>query len=287
AGLGLDGVLNFDLYRHNAEAAFVAVILIAAALCLFMIPQSGQTKTMPAMRGMHTRAKIVFSLTIGLLGASAVAGLIDALGVDVVPMLVELGVLPPPNNTFSRFYQPSFAPSDGILSVVSLISLSLLILPTAAVAFFLMSITTLGRDRYWQVERWTLLLTLAGLGLVVFSVVFVEEDAYSYYYHDHFLGGCYSAWFVGWAVLTFGWTCRTMLLMMMRQYEKAIADSDEPICFACGYDLRILTGETCPECGTPVSVKLLAKRRAIADEQARVEADSARQAEAVIEELTR
>lgn len=137
-----------------------------------------------------------------------------------------------------------------------------------------MFLTNLGRDRYWQVERWTLVHTLGGIALILFSYIYTRNESYHYERHSFLLGGCYTSWVIGWITLTFAWTCRTALLMMMRTYEKASVNSDEPVCFACGYDLRMLVSDKCPECGTALRPELVKKLKIVAERSAIAHAES-------------
>ena len=258
--LSAQGVFGFDFgYGDASGAAFLALLLMAGLIAAFITPESGQTKRLPAMRGLHLRAKLIASFIIGLASAAIIAGLLDAVNADMVKFFTNLGLMPVQNYHGFITIPDNFRPRSGIISLLSLSVLAAIVMFAGGASFIFMCLTKLGRDRYWQVERRTLFLTLISLAMIILSLPFLENDIYIYYYHDIFLGGCYTTWIVGWMILTFAWTCRTILLMMMQSYEQASLESDEPNCFACGYDLRMLTTPQCPECGTPVSPKRMEK----------------------------
>ncbi|MEO0475111.1 MAG: hypothetical protein AAF085_03945 [Planctomycetota bacterium] len=261
AGLSIHSVLGFDFdYDETGGPGFLLLLFLCTMVAAFTIPEKGDTNNLPAQRGMHLRAKLVASGTIGIAAAALGAGALDAMRLDMVQILGNLGLMP------SRTYwggmvvpADDFRPSYGIISLVCLLAISLSILIFGGLSFLSMCVTTLGRDRYWQAERWTLLLTLIGLALILQGAIFLRDDNWDYARHDVLLGGSYSSWIVGWMILTFAWTCRTVLLMMVQAYEKATVESDDPSCFACGYDLRMLTTAECPECGTAVSQERMEK----------------------------
>lgn len=275
AGLSLHGVFGLDFYYNKTEfAALICIVFLCASIAGFIIPESGKTKYLPAVRSMHLRAKIACALMIGISAAAFAAGVLDALQIDLVPFFTELGWMPAAPGWYSSSTVNNYAPTRGIISLVSLASLTITVFVFGSAAFISMFFINIGRDRYWQVEKWTLILTLGGIALILPSYIFVRDDSYAYYGHTVLLGGCYTSWVIGWIVLTFAWTCRTLLLMMMRRYESAAVDSDEPTCFACGYDLRMLMSDRCPECGTAVHPEVVSKLRADAELNAAVHAES-------------
>ncbi len=102
-------------------------------------------------------------------------------------------------------------------------------------------------QRYWQLESMTRWLLLAGVaiwvGLTILSTVSSEEH---YGYEPRGLGSLYASKAIAVSVILWAWTCRLILLFQLRKFER---QSNENICFACGYDLRASPG-ACPECGT-------------------------------------
>lgn len=260
AELSVQGVLGFDFgYGAPAGAAFVSILFVALFVACFIVPESGETKRLPAMRGMHLRAKITAAFMVGIAVVALMVGLLDALNIDMLGVFQTLGWMQARNLQGFIYVPDSFEPESGMISMISLGSLIAGIVSAGLASFGFMSLTKLGRDRYWQIERWTLFITLSGVVLILLSIPFIEQDNYIYRRHYVYLGGCYTSWIIGWILLTFAWTCRTILLMMMQVYEKASLESDEPNGFACGYDLRMLTSHQCPECGTVITEKRMKK----------------------------
>lgn len=265
-GLAMQGVLGFDFGYdgwNNTLPTLATIALLIGAIALFIAPQSNSAKYLPAMRGLHLRAKLSIAFVTGVTATALLAAMLDILHINLLPLFDQTGLMPTHGWTYSWRYKPTdYSPSSGIISLVSLGSLFISIIGAGTITFGVMSFATLGRDRYWQSERWTLLLTLCGIFLILVSGLFLRDDYFDYRNNEQFLGGCYTAWICGWLVLTYAWTCRTMLLMMMMKYEQAAVDADQPICFACGYDLRMLESDRCPECGTSVHPVVLKKMKA-------------------------
>jgi predicted RNA-binding Zn-ribbon protein involved in translation (DUF1610 family) len=260
AELSVQSIFGFDFgFGTPIVPGFIVLLLLIGCVACLIVPEFGKVNRMPAMHGLHVRAKLIVSLIAGLSSTAFIAGVLDALNIDMVQVFLKLGMLKVQNHSGFIYAPDSFRPKSGIISLISLGSTALGVSAFGGITFVYMCLAKLGRDRYWQVERWTLLLTLFGIALVLLSLPFIEWDNSAYQRHYIFLGGCYCSWLIGWITLTFAWTCRSILLMMMQQYEKAALESDEPNCFACGYDLRMLTSNQCPECGTTITEKRFEK----------------------------
>lgn len=287
AGLGaswmrLHGVYGFSLhdwwYAVNPGdyliepmfgATAVCTVLLIGAILAFVVPESGRSKNLPAVRGVHTRGKLAAGLVLGMAMTALVAGVIDVSGLDLRPQFEELGWM----STSSVFNHPwyygantlTYLPAGGVARPISWVSTLLGVFMFGALAVALLTFVRPGRDRYWQAERWTLIFTLLGLVLTLFGMFGMRQESYYYSDLELYLGGCYTTFVIGFFTLTWAWTCRTGLFLMCMRYEKASRNADEPRCFACGYDLRMLVSDKCPECGTPVKPELMDKIRALQD----------------------
>lgn len=110
-------------------------------------------------------------------------------------------------------------------------------------------------DRYWKLERLTRRFALAALAIWVWTGVHAWFGEAEDVYEDGYTAGVLCTFVLLWAV-----GVRALLLLQLRRYERVRDDTDEPICFACGYDLRgsLPAGAvSCPECGTPIAKRLL------------------------------
>ncbi|XAL99979.1 hypothetical protein OT109_01065 [Phycisphaeraceae bacterium D3-23] len=248
-------------------AAIVVSVLLIVATALFIIPAQGSAKNLPASRPIPLRGRITAALVNGFIAAALFAGIIETTGFDVIPVLDKLGWLVPAQpqniNSYGYYYPPPdrLMPTWGIWSMASWLSTSLIALPVAPASIGVGIFWPPPRDRYWQTERRTLIYTVLGLAMIAASSALCDDDPDNYTYHEHFLGGWFSVWLVGWWVLTWAWLSRTALFFMLRRHDLALTDPDNPACFACGYNLRgsIMAKQTkCPECGTPISERLMA-----------------------------
>lgn len=271
----LHGVFGLNLYDHSYRfsgtpsywidpmlvAAVITTVLLTGSVSAFVIPERAQAKNLPATRGVHLRAKFASALVIGMSIMPLAAGFLDLANIDLKPTFADLGWLQSVNNF--QFVGPSltYFPLDDFAKPVTWILTLAGVLAFGSIAWLLISVVRPGRDRYWQAERWTLIFALFGLALAIIGYFGMRSSNSHYYYLEPFLGGCYTTFVIGVFTLTWAWTCRTALFMMMRRYEKAAVDTDEPACFACGYDLRMLASDKCPECGTAVHPEVLVKLR--------------------------
>lgn len=269
----LDGVFGFYLYEDPygwpyggttrshllpkmSTAGYLSSAVIAALAIAFVIPEAGKSKNLPATRGVHFRGKLATSFIVGLALTATLAGAIEFLQIDLITLFQGLGWLPSSAGPYGYGWNDFFPPSGDIVLPVSWIGMLTGTFLFGAIVFTCLSFIRLGRDRYWQAERWTLILTVCG-ALIVIASLFSRSLSYANY--ETFLGGAYTTHVVGLFLLTWAWTCRTGVFLMLMRYEKAANNSDAPACFACGYDLRMLTSNKCPECGTPVNAALLSK----------------------------
>jgi hypothetical protein len=271
----------------SAVAVFCLLILIA----MYVIPEAGDTKNLPATRGIHLRCKIAGALMVGLGLTALAAGLLDLFELhdELIDTFDQYGMI-----TISNFNSPwsyidqVYMPGYGIAKPVSWGTTFAAVFIFGLFAWLIMTFVPLGRDRYWQAERWTLIFTLFGFVLTLlglYGILFQDNWYNGHASMEVFLGGYYTTWVIGLFILTWAWSCRTAMFMMSRRYEKAAIETDEPTCFACGYDLRMLASDKCPECGVPVNPKLLAKIHAAAQAKAKQDTESAEQAKAVVTEL--
>jgi hypothetical protein len=260
----------------SAVTVFCLLILIA----LYVIPESGDTKNLPATRGLHLRCKVVSALMVGLGMTALIAGLLDIFELqdELIDVFDEYGMISISNPTSPWSYiDQIYMPGYGIAKPVSWGTTLAGVFGFGLVVWLAMTFIPLGRDRYWQAERWTLIFTLLGLALATFGLCgMIFRDAW---YSRHagmeiFLGGYYTTWVVGLVMLTWAWSCRTAMFMMAKRYENAAIETDEPSCFACGYDLRMLASDKCPECGTQVNAKLLAKIKERQQQLSQTQAES-------------
>ena len=281
--LRLQGVFGLNLYDYSYgtwssggywvdpmfAAAVLATLLLIGSILAFIIPERGQAKSLPATRGIHLRGKLATALVIGMALTAMTAGFFDLADIDLKPTFNELGWLTASSTGWGYGWQMlTYYPDAGIAKPVSWIGTCAGVFVFGLLVWLLTTFVRPGRDRYWHAERWTLIFTLFGLALCIAGLFGMRDDAWAYSELELFLGGCYTTFIIGLFTLTWAWTCRTAMFMMMRRYEKEAIDSDEPICFACGYDLRMLGSDKCPECGTQVHPEVLVKIRAQAETHA-------------------
>lgn len=268
----LHGVFGFSLYDFSYRsmgisdywvdpmlaATLITTVLLVGSAVAFIIPERGRAKNLPATRGIHLRGKLATVLVLGISLTALAAGFLDLVDIDLRPMFGDLGWLPPINTWRYGSNTLTYFPFEGVSKPVSWVSTLAGVFIFGAFTWLLITFVRPGRDRYWHAERWTLIFTLFGLALILFGILGMRSG-YFYLDIELFLGGCYTTFIIGVFTLTWAWTCRTALFMMMKRYEKAAVDSDEPACFACGYDLRMLASDKCPECGTAVHPEVLIK----------------------------
>ncbi|MBX2851697.1 MAG: hypothetical protein KTR15_08135 [Phycisphaeraceae bacterium] len=289
---------HFDLdsdWLHSINlAAAIATVFLATCVLLYVIPERGQSKTLPAKRNFHFRACLVSALVFGLASTALMASFVDTFGFngDITRVLKDLNWLDDsPMRTYggwgTNYYGVTFMPVQGIAVPASWIT-TITCTAMFGIVGWVAVTKLLARDRYWQAERWTLLLSMMG-GLLIATgltgIYLDQTNGRQYGILDQFLGGAYTGFMVGIFTLTWAWTSRTCIFLMINRYEKAAVETDEPTCFGCGYDLRMLSSEKCPECGTRVNPKLLAKIRSATDEKLRAEAEESNRAKAVIQDL--
>ena len=257
---------GIDLPEAIDLAGGCLVLLLALLALLFVVPSSGKASDLPARRAVHGRARLTTALVIGFFTTALIACSIDILGLNdtVSEWLNDIGWLPDTTHwhPFGSYAYLSYEPDYGIAKHVSWITTVGLTLVSGVAAWAFMTFVQVGRDRYWQSERWTMILSIAGGAMMVLAMIGLhtgDTDHEKYLHLEIFLGGSYSALIVGLFVLTWAWTCRTCLFLMVRRYEKAMVDPSNPQCFACGYSLHGLTSSKCPECGTPVHPTVLNK----------------------------
>lgn len=114
AGLGLHGVFGLDLYyNHEGSAAFAFVILLGVSIAALIVPESGNSRHLPALRGMHLRAKIVCALATGVAATAFIAGLLDVLEVDLVPFFTEMAWMPVKPSWHYSSTATDYEPSSG------------------------------------------------------------------------------------------------------------------------------------------------------------------------------
>ena len=280
--LRLHGVFGLNLHDYSYTAwspvgywidplfasATISTILLVGSVLAFTIPERGQAKNLPATRGIHLRGKLATSLLLGMALTATAAGAIDLASIDLKPTFNEIGWLPHVSGWYFGGPILTYFPDGAIAKPITWISVVCGVLVFGTFAWLLVTFVRPGRDRYWHAERWTLIFTLLGLCLTTLGLFGMKSDTWVYRELEVFLGGCYSTFIIGLFLLTWAWTCRTVLFMMMKRYEKAAVDSDEPACFACGYDLRMLTTDKCPECGTSVHPEVIHKLREASATQA-------------------
>ena len=200
---------------------------------------------------------------IGLVMTALVAGAIDIFDYNtpIADFFAEQGWLPSGatgGGLYSMgWYDNIYWPDWGIAARVSWVCTLGGVFGFGLIAWIVLSLVPLGRDRYWQAERWTLVFTLLGAVLVAVGLLGLNVDHGYGGYRDYsglevFLGGLYTTFVVGLFMLTWAWSCRTGLFLMLRRYENAVNDPDNPVCFACGYDLRGTNVSQCPECGAAI-----------------------------------
>ncbi|MEM6505355.1 MAG: zinc ribbon domain-containing protein [Planctomycetota bacterium] len=276
SSLQLHSVFGMDLNDQNwvgldtdsliSPLDIMSVIWLAVIILLvvgYTVPEAGQAKNLPATRGIHQRARIVAALVIGLGATALVAGVLNFLGLndELIDFFHNQGWVSVSGFGWSG---PDYAPSYGIAKPVSWTATYFGIFSFGLAAWLVFTFLPLGRDRYWQAERWTLIFSLVGLSLAISGLIGIawnQDEFLDYDWMEVYLGGAYATWVVGISILAWAWTSRTIMFMMIRKYEEAAVNTETPTCFACGYDLRMLTSDRCPECGSPINPKLLTKIR--------------------------
>jgi len=255
-----------DVLRTETISALLVLLFLIALIMGYTVPEQAKSKTLPARRGLHTRSKAAASIVIGIACTAIVPGVVDVSGLNpsLTTTFSDLDLL---NTSISYWLPPgvSYHPNYGIAPPITWVTCLCSALAFSFAAWLLTSKVQVGRDRYWQSERWTLYFTALGGFMVLLGIIGLERDqTHGFDYLDlaYFLGGSYTTFMVGVFTMTWAWTSRTIMFMMIRRYEKEAATSSETICFACGYDLLMLTTEECPECGMKLSVEMLEKIRA-------------------------
>ncbi|MEM9346987.1 MAG: hypothetical protein AAGB26_10265 [Planctomycetota bacterium] len=267
-----------DMFYPIHLGAFSCIATLATLIACYVVPASGKSISFLAIRGIHTRGKITASIVLGLMVAGSFAGLVDMFDIDIDSFFVDTGihaitsnVPPPPVGPLSIDYRPQ----SGIAHPISWVSVVLVMTLVGFFALLTLSYAFIGGDRYWQAERWTLIYSVLGLTMIVTSLFGIEENYWVYRSCDRYLGGCYSMFVVGWFGLVWAWSCRTILFLMMKRYEQAAIKAEQTTCFACGYDLQMLTSDHCPECGIGITEELLQKIRSrMSDSTVQTQAES-------------
>ncbi len=269
---GLDGVFGlFSGSRYSFHRSLMPYILLPAAATLtllvatlfYLLPTRSTSKLLPAMRRPTWLSLATLTFMLSLLLTGVVWAVLDYLFQveEILDPLVgqpthRIGV---PEGFFHNHY--------GYASNIYLAWWSF---PLFAGCIFILAFLACGtmvllrnrgqRQRYWQHERDTRMVLLLGLGVALACVVLVEvANAYSdWTYFDWEDSGTYTAVLIGLFVALWAFGCRVVLLLMLGRYERAAENLDEPICFACGYDLRgtLGHGHACPECGQPIPARL-------------------------------
>ena len=259
-------------------AAFCSITMLIILIACYVVPKSGKTIGLLAIRGVHTRGKITASIVLGLMATAAFAGVIDIFQVNIDSFFIDTSIHSATSNVPAPPFGPldiEYRPQSGIAHPISWISVLLIMLIVGFFALLTLSYALIGGDRYWQAERWTLVYSLLGLVMILTSIFGIQEDHWAYRSCDQYLGGCYSMFIVGWFAIVWAWTCRTIMFMMVRRYEEAALKGEETTCFACGYDLQMLTSNRCPECGIGIKTELLEKiRNRLAESTERAQAES-------------
>jgi predicted RNA-binding Zn-ribbon protein involved in translation (DUF1610 family) len=253
-------------------ASVIIALLLLSATASFIIPAKWSMKSLPASRPIPLRGRITAALINGFIAAALVAGAIETAGYDVIPVLDALGWLAPVQQwgnqqthhqsyfTYSTYER--LMPTWGVWALASWLTVALIVIPVALFSLVAGAFWPIPSNRYWQTERRTLIYTFVGLAMISASTLLCDKDAENYRHSVHFLGGWFSVWLIGWWVMTWAWLSRTALFFMLRRHDLAQSDPDNPTCFACGYNLTgsLMGKQTkCPECGTPISERLLSR----------------------------
>ncbi len=233
----------------------LALVLLWLALVPLYLGLRGRTRQRwPARTPLHAGAIVAAAIMAGVLSTGAVALLL----VLWDPRLYE---------QFTRFpYKLPWLTAVGpgrqpVWWAVAVAPVALTVAMTGVWAAVLAWSRRYRKVGYWRLERVTRWLAVAAIALwlgrwVVPHLASVQPGpGWGFSAMEVAL---HTASFAATSVLVWVAAVRTWLLFRYRAFEQA---ETEPVCFACGYDLRgsIPAGSThCPECGMKISASTIA-----------------------------
>ena len=258
-GLGFSptygGSGGFPLWSRGLA---LALILLWLTLVPLFLGLRGRTRQRwPARTPLHVGAIVAAAIMAGFLSTGAIALGLVAYRPDMWLQFISLPFRLPALQPLAQT-----GPSPVALSVAAAVPVTLTVAMTGAWAAGLAWSRRQQTVGYWRLERVTRWLAIAAIALWLGRWIVPQFGSIQPgpgWGVPAMTQALHTASFAATSVLVWVAAVRTWLLFRYRAFEQA---ETEPVCFACGYDLRgsIPAGAThCPECGMRISAELLAK----------------------------